>query len=158
MAQSSLILYDPMDCGPQGSSVHGILQARILELPFPSPGDLPNPGINSRSPALQVDSLTVWATSLNPLSASESLSWLIQNIDYRYFSFRAASSYQANQRACTEERTFAELPAIIITFLHFYNFTALEIPAFREWWEIQLAGKVVWILGQQSETPFFPSL
>ena len=26
-------------------------------LPFPSPGDLPNPGIESRSPALQIDSL-----------------------------------------------------------------------------------------------------
>ena len=26
-------------------------------LPFPSPGDLPNPGIAPRSPALQVDSL-----------------------------------------------------------------------------------------------------
>ena len=25
--------------------------------PFPSPGDLPNPGIKLRSPALQVDSL-----------------------------------------------------------------------------------------------------
>ena len=25
--------------------------------PFPSPGDLPNPGIEARSPALQVDSL-----------------------------------------------------------------------------------------------------
>ena len=25
--------------------------------PFPSPGDLPNPGIESRSPELQVDSL-----------------------------------------------------------------------------------------------------
>ena len=26
-------------------------------LPFPSPGDLPNPGIKPKSPALQVDSL-----------------------------------------------------------------------------------------------------
>ena len=26
-------------------------------LPFPSPGDLPNPGIKPRSPALQTDSL-----------------------------------------------------------------------------------------------------
>ena len=26
-------------------------------LPFPSPGDLPNPGIKSRSPTLQADSL-----------------------------------------------------------------------------------------------------
>ena len=39
-------------------TVHGILQARTLEwVPFPSPGDLPNPGIEPRSPALQADSL-----------------------------------------------------------------------------------------------------
>ena len=42
-------LCDPMDCSPPGSSVHGILQARILEwLPFSSPGDLPDPGIESK--------------------------------------------------------------------------------------------------------------
>ena len=29
--QSCLTLCDPMDCSPPGSSVHGILQARILE-------------------------------------------------------------------------------------------------------------------------------
>ena len=29
--QSCPILCDPMDCGPPGSSVHGILQAKILE-------------------------------------------------------------------------------------------------------------------------------
>ena len=29
--QSCLTLCDPMDCGPLGSSVHEILQARILE-------------------------------------------------------------------------------------------------------------------------------
>ena len=28
-------------------------------LPFPSPGDLPNPGIEPRSPALQADTLPV---------------------------------------------------------------------------------------------------
>ena len=39
-------------------TVHGILQARMLEwVAFPSPGDLPNPGIKLRSPALQADSL-----------------------------------------------------------------------------------------------------
>ena len=39
-------LCDPIDHSPPGSSVHGILQARMLEwLPFPPPGDLPNPGI-----------------------------------------------------------------------------------------------------------------
>ena len=31
-------------------------------LPFPSPGDLSNPGIEPRSPALQADTFTVWAT------------------------------------------------------------------------------------------------
>ena len=36
----------------------GILQARILEwVAMPSPGDLPNPGIETRYPTLQVDSL-----------------------------------------------------------------------------------------------------
>ena len=37
VAQSSITLCDPMDCSPPGSSVHGILQARILEwvaIPF----------------------------------------------------------------------------------------------------------------------------
>ena len=38
--------------------VYGILQARILEwVAFPSPGDLPSPGIKPRSPSLQADSL-----------------------------------------------------------------------------------------------------
>ena len=35
------------------SSVHRIFQARMLEwLPFPSPGDLPDPEIKLKSPAL----------------------------------------------------------------------------------------------------------
>ena len=37
LLQSCLTLCDPMDCSPQGSSLHGILQARILEwvaIPF----------------------------------------------------------------------------------------------------------------------------
>ena len=31
VAQSCLTLSDPMDCGPPGSSVHGIFQARVVE-------------------------------------------------------------------------------------------------------------------------------
>ena len=51
-------LYDPMDYRPSGSSLHGILQARILEwVAISFFGDIPDPGINSESPALQVDSL-----------------------------------------------------------------------------------------------------
>ena len=36
-----------MDCSPPSSCAHGISQARILE--FPSPGDLPDPGIELTS-------------------------------------------------------------------------------------------------------------
>ena len=47
VAQSCLTLCNPMDCGPPGSSVHGIFsrQEYWSGLPFPSPGDLPDPGI-----------------------------------------------------------------------------------------------------------------
>ena len=51
-------LCDPMDYIPPGSSVHGILQARNWSgMPFPSLGDLPDPGIKPGSPALQADTL-----------------------------------------------------------------------------------------------------
>ena len=41
-------------CDPMDYTVHGILQARGW--PFPCPGDLPNPGIEPGSSALQADS------------------------------------------------------------------------------------------------------
>ena len=49
---------DSMDCSPPGSSVHGILQARILEWVVISfSRHLPDPGIEPRSPTLQADAL-----------------------------------------------------------------------------------------------------
>ena len=48
----------PWTVARQASLSMGILQARILErVAMPSSGDLPNPGIEPRSPALQGDSL-----------------------------------------------------------------------------------------------------
>ena len=59
VALSYPTLCDSMHCSPPVSSVHGILQARILEwVPFPSPGDLPNPGMELSSPALKAHSLS----------------------------------------------------------------------------------------------------
>ena len=57
--QSCPALCDPKDYSPPGSSVHGILQTMEngVGLPFPSPEDLSNPGIEPGSPALQADSL-----------------------------------------------------------------------------------------------------
>ena len=53
-------LCNPMNlpCSLPGSFVHGILQARILEwVAIPFSRDLPNPGIEPGSPALQAKSL-----------------------------------------------------------------------------------------------------
>ena len=51
-------LCDPMDCSPPCSSVHGILQARILEWVAISFSEgLPNSSFEPGSPALQADSL-----------------------------------------------------------------------------------------------------
>ena len=49
---------DPTDCSPPGFSVHGILQARILEwVAISFSRGSSDPGIEPTSPALQVDSL-----------------------------------------------------------------------------------------------------
>ena len=55
VAQSCPTLCNPMDCSPPGSSVHGILHGveNWSGLPFPSPADLANPGIQPGSPAVR---------------------------------------------------------------------------------------------------------
>jgi len=51
-------LATPWTVAPPGFSVHGILQARILEwITISSPGDLSDTGTEPWSPALQADSL-----------------------------------------------------------------------------------------------------
>ena len=42
----------PTLCDPIAYTIHGILQARILEWVASSPGDLPDPEIKPKSPAL----------------------------------------------------------------------------------------------------------
>jgi len=79
VSQSCPTLYNPTDCSPPGSSVHGILQARELE-PFPSSGDLPNPGIEPRSSALQTNALPSESPG-KPVSINKVHSI---NISYKY--------------------------------------------------------------------------
>ena len=56
VAKSCSTLYDPRDRSSPGSSVHETSQQEYWSgLPFPSPGDLSDPGIKPRSPALQAD-------------------------------------------------------------------------------------------------------
>ena len=59
VAQSCLTLCDPMDCSLLGSSFYGIFQARVLEwVAISFSGDLPDPGIEPRSPVFQADALS----------------------------------------------------------------------------------------------------
>ena len=56
--QACPTLCDPMDCSLPVSSVHGILQARVLEwVTISFSRDLPNPGLKPGSPTLQADAL-----------------------------------------------------------------------------------------------------
>ena len=58
VSHSCLTFCKPMDCGPPGSSVHGILHARILQwVANPFSRGSSDPGIKPGSPALQADSL-----------------------------------------------------------------------------------------------------
>ena len=57
---SHVLFYNPMDRSPPGSSVHGILQARIMEWAAISfSRHLPNPGIKPTSPELAGRSFTL---------------------------------------------------------------------------------------------------
>ena len=66
LGEKMLILCDPMDCSPPGSSVHGIAQARILEwAAISSSSELSDPGTELKSPeapALAGKFLTTSAT------------------------------------------------------------------------------------------------
>ena len=66
LLQSCLTLWDPTDCSPPDSSVHGILPARILEcVAILSSRGLPDPGIKPmslKSPAFAGGFLTTSAT------------------------------------------------------------------------------------------------
>ena len=61
VAQSCPTLCDPMDCSLPGSSVHGDSPGKNIGVGCHAllQENLPNPGIEPRSPALQADSFAV---------------------------------------------------------------------------------------------------
>ena len=59
VAQSCLTLCNPWTVAHQAPPSMGFSRQEYKSgLPFPSPGDIPDPGIEPRSPALQADALT----------------------------------------------------------------------------------------------------
>ena len=104
LLQSCPPLYDPMACSPPGSSVYGISQARIRSgLPSPSLGDLPDLGIEPKSPALAGGFLTTNATweALPIFRPSSSISAL-SGISFSVYSlsFIAFCSSEASLSPC----------------------------------------------------------
>ena len=72
VTQSCLTLWNPMTVAHQAPlSMEFSRQKYWNGLPFLSPGDLPNPGIEPRSCALQADSFTSWATIEAQLTAKD---------------------------------------------------------------------------------------
>ena len=71
LLQSCLTLYDARDCSLPGSSVHGSLQAGVLEwVAMASSRDLPDPGIEPTflmSPSVAGRFFTTGATGKLPL-------------------------------------------------------------------------------------------
>ena len=68
VAQSCPTLCDPIDCDPLGSSVHGILQARILEwVAIPFSRGSPQPRNQIRVSCIAGRFFTVWATREAPI-------------------------------------------------------------------------------------------
>ena len=64
VAQSCPTLWDPMNCRPQNSSVHGILQRRILEwVAIPFSRESSQPRGQTQVSCIAGGFFTVWATS-----------------------------------------------------------------------------------------------
>ena len=81
-SQSCPSLCDPMDGSPPGSSVHGILRARILGggVAISPPGYLPHPG-------LEPESLLHWLVGSLPLAPSGKPINIISFTNYKIISF-----------------------------------------------------------------------
>ena len=79
---------DSLDCSPPGLSIEFSWQEYWSGLPFPSPGDLPDPETEPRSPALQAYSLLSepsgasysWGISFLPLISGEMVSSIFQDL------------------------------------------------------------------------------
>ena len=120
--QSCPTLCSHTDCSPPGSSVHGILQARILEwVAMPPPGDLPNPRIKPvppRSPALTGGFFTTSATCEAHIQAALIHNSGIQtSLKIIFFSGSKTrpdlSPFSANLTR-TDKRLFMVLPYFIL--------------------------------------------
>ena len=122
--QSYPALCDHMDCSLQISLSMGFsMQGYWSGLPFPSPEDLPNPGIQPRSPTLQVDSLPSDPPG-KPKNTGMGSLFLLQGISRvssqprNWTWVSCISSARISGRFFTSWATREAQPYIVITFNH----------------------------------------
>ena len=95
VAESFSTLCDPMDCSPPGSSVHGILQTRILErVAISFSRDSSDPGMEPLSPALAGRCFATEAPG-KPVYVFTCVLFFLLLITFLLFLFSAALLYQA---------------------------------------------------------------
>ena len=94
VAQSCPTLCDLMDCSLPGSSVMGFSRQEYWSGSlFPSPGDLPDPGIKPRSPTLQADSLP------SELPGKSGNGWRnVIKVDFFLLSSKVTASFSIQNR------------------------------------------------------------
>ena len=79
VAQSCQTLCAPMDCSWPGSSVHGDSSGKNTTVGYHPPGDLPNPGVEPKSLALQEDFLPAEPPG-KPMNTAVGSLFLLQGI------------------------------------------------------------------------------
>ena len=119
VAQSCPILCNPMDCSLPAPSVGFSKQENWSGLPFPSPGDLPDPGTKPTSPAWLVGSLPL---SYQRISQARILGWAVISCSRELYNSERQNFYPINN------------------FIH-YRFGAKK----KDFWNINLVKTIAYI-------------
>ena len=117
IAQLCPTLCDPMDCSP--SSNEFFRQEYWSGLPFPSPGDLPDPGIERGSPALQADAFRLRHHG-NPL---ESHNYLLNKYHFLILNLKVIYLHSSGQ-----EKVFVfQIPPMTFGNIYWHKMNCLQL-------------------------------
>ena len=92
-------------------------------LPFPSPGDLPNPGIKLGSPALQTDTLPSEPCSLGISNFLEVISSLSHSVVFLYFFACIAEESLLISSCYSLELSIQMLMSFLFSFASFHSYS-----------------------------------
>ena len=123
VTQSCLTLCGPMDCNPPGTSVHGILQERILEwVAVPSSRGSSKPRDGTQVSHIAGRFFTVWATREAPLIKAVFLKWRFPETRAYYENVHTKSDHVA--------KLFLEIWKLRIYLNVFMSFSPSLLPFF----------------------------